>query len=87
MDDVDNPGNCCKFVKYVSFFKILNNVNNTFLVECDGYKVENHPEQCLCTGTNIDDPNTPGSCCMDDVDNPGNCCKFVKYPFAKFSLI
>jgi len=37
------------------------------------YREENNPQECLCTGTEIDDPDTPGSCCMDDVDNPGNC--------------
>ena len=41
------------------------------------YKKENNSQECLCTGTKIDDPDTPGSCCFDDVDNPGNCCKFV----------
>lgn len=37
------------------------------------FKRENNSQECLCTGTQIDDPETPGSCCLDDVDNPGNC--------------
>ena len=47
--------------------------NKTFLlaVGCC-FEDSNNPGQCLCTGTEIDDPATPGSCCKDDVDNPGN---------------
>jgi len=37
------------------------------------YKNQTNPQECLCTGTHLDDPNTPGTCCMDDVNNPGNC--------------
>jgi len=37
------------------------------------YKNQTNPQECLCTGTHLDDPNTPGTCCMDDVDNQGNC--------------
>jgi hypothetical protein len=37
------------------------------------FEDSNNPGQCLCTGTEMDDPATPGSCCKDDVDNPGNC--------------
>ena len=40
MDDVDNPGNCCKFVYVVSFRKILINVHNAFLVECDDSEMQ-----------------------------------------------
>ena len=50
------------------------------------YKKENNSQDCLCTETKIDDPDTPGSCCMDDVDNPGNCCKYMYYHFSKYSL-
>ena len=62
---------------------------NEFLLLAVGccYKDKINPQECLCTGTHLDDPDTPGSCCMDDVENPGNCCKFVQYHFAKFSLI
>ena len=50
------------------------------------YRKENNSQECLCTGTEIDDPDTPGSCCMDDVDNPGNCCKFV-YVLSFFKIL
>ena len=61
--------------------------NKTFLlaVGCC-FEDFNNTGQCLCTGTEIDDPATPGSCCMDDVDDPGNCCKFAKYKLREFSI-
>ena len=48
------------------------------------FEDSNNLGQCLCTGTEIDDPANPGSCCKDDVDNPENCCKFAKYHFSVF---
>ena len=36
----------------------------------------NNPGQCLCTGTDIDDPDNAGSCCVEDPDSPGTCCRF-----------
>jgi len=38
------------------------------------YSDPNNAEECLCTGTDIDDPDNSGSCCVEDPDSPGTCC-------------
>ena len=57
----------------------------TLVVGCC-FEDSNNPGECLCTGTNIDDPDNAGSCCLDDEANPGNCCKFLKDKFPQFLI-
>jgi hypothetical protein len=41
------------------------------------FEDSNNPGQCICTGTDIDDPDNAGSCCVEDPDSPGTCCRFA----------
>ena len=41
------------------------------------FEDSNNPGQCICTGTDIDDPDNTGSCCVEDPDIPGTCCRFA----------
>ena len=41
------------------------------------YSNPNNTGECLCTGTDIDDPDNPGNCCFEDPFSPGTCCKFA----------
>ena len=39
-----------------------------------------HPDNCLCSGTDVDDPNNPGNCCFEDANNLGQClCNAANY--------
>ena len=40
--------------------------------------------QCICTGTDIDDPDNDGSCCVEDPDSPGTCCRFALHHCFQF---
>ena len=57
----------------------------TLVVGCC-FEDSNNPGECLCTGTDIDDPDNAGSCCLDDEANPGNCCKFLRDKFPQFLI-
>ena len=41
---------------------------------------QEHPDHCLCSGTDMDDPNNPGNCCFEDANNLGHClCNAANY--------